>query len=521
MKVVLVTTRAAKDLIYDVIKDIKGFDIKVLVLRNIPVAALATTNDIAMELRDRINELKNVDLVIIPGLVKGSAEVIEEVIGVDVVKGTIYAGDIPVMLEFIKRGLRLSKEKAADEVIGEYLRRSYEARFKEIMSKLRPLFKVKNVVFTEKPPPINLFLEVMVNKVGNASIAETIVKRLISNNYQGLILGCDIEECNVNKLIDVITWITKYAEQYDSPLLIGIDAPISLIAKLKDNVLSLIDMILNISPKSLRDNFVKVNLNDKVLVVPIEAELKFDEIKELINFINDLGLDKVIYDVPLRPPLLGLGKALNAYALLRSLTNKPLFIGLANVYELMDVDSHGIIALLESIAFEYGISNMLLTEESPKAMGALEEANIVRDLIYRAYLRRSPPIDVGLNLLIIKDKRRELIKPPKINDYRKVALINTFVPPVLDKNYYLKIYVDHSSKEIIVDVHDAKSGEIIKRFQGKDSLSLGRSIVRSIGLGNEHSLYLGYELCKAEIALALGKSYIQDVPLFRPHHFRR
>jgi dihydropteroate synthase len=42
---------------------------------------------------------------------------------------------------------------------------------------------------------------------------------------------------------------------------------------------------------------------------------------------------------------------------------------------------------------------------------------------------------------------------------------------------------------------------------------VARALVRKVGLDAEHAAYLGYEVSKAEIALKLGKTYIQDEDL--------
>jgi dihydropteroate synthase len=87
-------------------------------------------------------------------------------------------------------------------------------------------------------------------------------------------------------------------------------------------------------------------------------------------------------------------------------------MGLSNVYELIDADTHSVIALLTSIAMELGVSVLLVTEESRKSINAVYEVVKTRDMVYRAYIRKSHPIDTGIDLLVIKEKRYRGIKPP-------------------------------------------------------------------------------------------------------------
>ncbi|MEM2376890.1 MAG: hypothetical protein QXZ10_04680, partial [Sulfolobales archaeon] len=193
--------------------------------------------------------------------------------------------------------------------------------------------------------------------------------------------------------------------------------------------------------------------------------------------------------------------------------NYPLMMGFSNIYELIDADTHSTIALLTSIAMEIGVSMVLITEESRKSLNSLNEAVKAREMIYRAYIRKSPPIDVGIDLLIVKEKKSKSVKAPEIN-------VETHVVPKeslsrINDEVYFKIYVDELRKTIVVDVHTTRNGECVKRYIGNDAPSLWRIITKDYPtLSKDHYSYLGYELCKAETALKLGRSYLQDYPLF-------
>ena len=170
MRIALITTKAAKEIVEAVVRNINDPQIKVIVLDNVPVAALATTMDIVTGLRDKVNELCDTNLIIIPGLVRGSTKVISDEFGIEAVKGTIYAGDIPLLLDYIRKGIKLSTEEPADKIIGNYIRSMYESRLNEYLKLMKPLFKAKNVVFVKNPPPLNLFLEIMVKRLALGSI---------------------------------------------------------------------------------------------------------------------------------------------------------------------------------------------------------------------------------------------------------------------------------------------------------------------------------------------------------------
>ena len=84
----------------------------------------------------------------------------------------------------------------------------------------------------------------------------------------------------------------------------------------------------------------------------------------------------------------------------------------------------------------------------------------------------------------------------------------------MDPRGYLVVGVDHEEGVMVVEWRPFK-GEP-RRFAGRHATSLARAVVREVGLDPEHAAYLGYELAKAEIALALERGYTQDEPVIVP-----
>ncbi|HDD25574.1 MAG TPA: DUF4346 domain-containing protein, partial [Acidilobales archaeon] len=200
--------------------------------------------------------------------------------------------------------------------------------------------------------------------------------------------------------------------------------------------------------------------------------------------------------------------------MLKDLMNKidtPILFGLANVYELMDADTHGVIALLTALALECGTSLLLVTEESRKSQGALCELHKAINMVYRSVLRRSPLLNTGIDLLIVKEKRDMKISRPRFKELIKVKVKKS--PIEFEPSNYFKILVD----DLIYALNFRNNEEVARRaYVGTDGLSIGREIIsRGDVKSLDHALYLGYELAKAEIALQLGKNYVQDSKLFR------
>ena len=83
----------------------------------------------------------------------------------------------------------------------------------------------------------------------------------------------------------------------------------------------------------------------------------------------------------------------------------PLFVGVSNVTELMDADSVGVNALLARLSQEVDASILLATEKSDKAKGTVAEEVAAAKMMFLAKKRGSVPKDLGIDLLILKDKR--------------------------------------------------------------------------------------------------------------------
>ncbi len=519
MRIILITTKAAEYIVKGIVSKLKecedigrNVELEVITIEEIPVAALSTTDEIARYLVSKYRDyLRSADLIIIPGLVRGSTEVIEQRLGIKAFKGTKYAGDIPILIDYVINGGELSREVPADELIKSFISSSFKERIQREIASSSTLFEVKGIKFTKAPPPINLFYEIVVSRFNPTELKDNLTKithKLNRNNYQGIVLGLEFGNYDIDLLRESIRIIREVNDE----LLIGVDVPLFILKDYKD-IINSVDILMNIDPLRNFNDIGKLRneLSSKVLVITPDS---VRNLSGIINKLSSTGIRRLIIDAVLKPPLLGLVDSILNYRDIANTFNLPLMIGLSNVYELMDVDTHGAIATLMAIGFELGISNVLITEESYKARGAIKEAHIAREMLYRAHVKKSPPINVGRDLLIIKDKKPNYLIPPNISNEVKVVNVGEYIPPIIDRNYFLRIYVDHRRKLIVVDVHKRSNNKVMIRFTGGDALSLGRFIIRSVKLSREHAIYLGYELSKAEIALRLGKNYTQDEPLF-------
>ena len=524
----IVSTAAAYSMILEVVEGMRQFltkhGISINVIKSsIPVAPLATTSLLAEDLKQHLKVIKEADLVIIPGLVQGAASELEQVLGVPVIKGTAYAGDLPRLIKLIvEGGVSVSSLKGsdpADVVIGRMLEEEFSTLLKAVSEGNR-LFRVRDVVFALRPPPLNLFYELCTNTARicpspRLESIEALCTSLKSLGYAGLIVGCDVEGCyeGVREKLELIK---------DSGLISGIDA--YNYPQIDPDIIAEADMLLNIDASVLDSIADKVRSDTILTLIPNSANSG----REVISSINlavskarEYGFERILIDPILKPPMLGLLESIKVLSEVASSVKYPILAGLCNVYELIDADTPGVIALLTTLLFEAGVSNLLVTEASRKACGAAEEASVARDLAYWAYLRKSPPKDYTHSLLVLKDKRVRQTLSADVGvaslEKASVIIVDKFVKPRMDKKY-LKIHIDYRRLKLVVDVYCGR--RLLARYIGNDPLSLGRVVSRNEGLSAEHSLYLGFELCKAYSALKLLKEYIQDEELFKSIYIR-
>ena len=195
----------------------------------------------------------------------------------------------------------------------------------------------------------------------------------------------------------------------------------------------------------------------------------------------------------------------------------PLMVGIANVVELFDADSVGLNALLARLSSEVTASILLVTEKSPKAKGSVKEAAVAAKMMYLAKKRNSVPQDLGLDLLILKQKNNcEEFNVDLYEDCEVVTANAALEQFVADPCGVFHVVVDHQSGVLVV-LHYASvdGGKPLHVLRGRCADAVLGEVLR-LGLVSqlEHSAYLGRELAKAEVALRLGRSYVQDAELF-------
>lgn len=197
----------------------------------------------------------------------------------------------------------------------------------------------------------------------------------------------------------------------------------------------------------------------------------------------------VLLDPILDPVHFGFTASLQRYAALRArLPEAEILMGTGNLTELTDADSSGVTAVLLGICSELGIRNVLVVQVSPHTRQTVGEHDFARRLMYAARANADLPRGYGDALLQVHDR------VPLVQSAAEIA---TQAEAVRDTNYRIAVAEDG------IHVYNARMHRI-----GREAMELFPAL--DVAADSPHAFYLGTELMKAEIALALGKRYVQD-----------
>jgi dihydropteroate synthase-like protein len=228
--------------------------------------------------------------------------------------------------------------------------------------------------------------------------------------------------------------------------------------------------------------------------VPILIPKPHGDLKSLIRTI-DLCKAKGIphlADPILDPIHFGFTASLQRYAeLRRQRPEVEMLMGTGNLTELTDADSQGVTAVLLGICSELKIGNVLVVQVSPHTRRTVQEHDAARRLMLRAREDESLPKGYNAGLISLHDLRPFPQSPEQIAASAEA---------VRDQNFRIEVAEDG------IHIYN-RDGHHIAR----DPFDLYEKL--GVGADGPHAFYLGYELAKAEIALALGKRYTQDAGL--------
>ncbi|MDI6897222.1 dihydropteroate synthase-like protein [Methanocella conradii] len=476
MRILLVTGRLA----YPVVKEVAEDKADVLML-DVGIAAFTTPKMLEKALADK----KGYDLILVSGLVASDFSGLEEKLGVKVRLGPRHAYDIPLALAMADR-VEFSHEVPADLLLEKAKKESALKELEKMEGEASFSFMLKGVKIGGTSS-----MKVLAEVVEATRLSDIeLIKKIESYGDADIIdLGIPLEssEDEVRRVVRVARSVTR--------------KPVSVDTLIPDYIRAGIDegasLVLNLNGTNM-DEVGPLVAEKGVAAVVIPDGDSLGELLENVEKARSMGIKNIIACPILQPVGYGFMDALERHReFRRRMPEIPMFFGAGNVTELMDADSIGINALLAGMAMELGASVLFTTEASHKTVNSVHELKAACMMMALAKQRKSSPKDLGLDLLVIKEKRarRDIVEPSGIVEARRRQLR-------LDPAGSFSIFV--------------KDGKIYARngdttVVGDDPAAIIDTLVdRGLVSTLEHAGYLGRELEKARLAIRFKRSYLQD-----------
>jgi dihydropteroate synthase len=252
----------------------------------------------------------------------------------------------------------------------------------------------------------------------------------------------------------------------------------------------------------------------EVVAIP-DTPQDLDSLDRLIERLQSDGTAFRV-DPILEPIGMGFTASLERYIRVRQrYPDIPMMMGIGNVTELTEVDSAGVNMILAAVCEDLGIQSVLTTQVINWCRTAVAEFNMARRIVHHAVSARTIPKHLDSSLVMLRDSR---LRPMSLPALQQLANMLT------DPNF--RVFAEggelhlmnrdghwHSTDAFRLIEQATKAGVQRKaessaaRKDGGDPLGIPQSIDPG------HAFYLGYELARAEIALHLGKQYVQDEPM--------
>ena len=421
----------------------------------------------------------NYDMAIVSGMCTASFADVERETGVPIYRGPRHAADLPLVLRVLDRA-PLSKTVPADEFLAETRREE----------------ACRQVALREAEAEADFILRGI--KIGGGSRIKVLAEIMDAHKREDLLAdvrrffadGADIVDLGFGfdtTEDDVVRCFAALAE-VEGPLAVDTQDPLLIAA-----ALSRADLVLSLHEGNIPAVGEAVaEAGAAAVVVPRERTLQ-----ENLAAAREAGIRRLIADPLLQPVGSGLAGSLAGF----QGAPRPLFFGAGNVVELLDADSPGANALLAGIAHEVGAAVVFTSEHSDKTRGSVAEMRRATEMMVLA-TDRPYPKDLGLDLLVLKEKRRR--REPSL-EYESIVDAATAPDEIVyDPLGCIRIGIEG---DCIVAVHRGRA------VRGRHWEDVFDTLLQEGSLSRlDHAAYLGKELFKAELALRLGRSFEQDGP---------
>ncbi|MFX0070879.1 MAG: dihydropteroate synthase-like protein [Candidatus Hermodarchaeota archaeon] len=522
MNILLITGQASYPIIKNIVNTIKNHEIKIE-LAPVSISAFLTEK-ITQEILDK-KELSGFDLVLIPGFVQWNTINLEDKYSIKIKKGPEFASDLPMVIEKVDN-MQLSNQIPANKLFEVSGEKEYDeivkGQYKQAKNNLgNHTFYINEsksdiMIGRNLPPPIIAEIVNCTEKNEDTIIKKA--KHYIESGADIIDIGCVANKPNPERVKRIINLLRNEFE-----VLLSIDSMDT--SEINSAIDEGIDMILSFDLGN-HNNFLNIDKEIPIVLLPTnikeayfprEPELRVNNLFQLTEKLQKIGFKKLIADPLLETPISpGICNSLDTYFLYKkkiaekknSKLELPLFFGISNVVELMDIDSVGINGLLASIAIEMDMGILFTVEHSTKLMGGVAELKKSIKLNYLSKHRKTPPINQGISIFKAKGKTSSIT--PEIRNKNPIIVEKLNHEYIPDDKGYFKIYINHYEKNIKL-LHYSNDHEILNLIIGKSAEALSKRIIKLKLTENVYHInYLGRELSKAEYCLTSGKPYIQD-----------
>ena len=526
MRILLATGRKAEAMVKDAVRISANSPSNCDVLtQGLGIAAFSTPESLRKALKKHFSSEKEYDLILVSGLCKADFSYLEKEIGTTIRLGPRHAYDIGEALQFVEE-LEFSSRVPADVFLTEKRRENAREQLSELERGIKGKFSIKGVKIGGGAR-MKVCAEIVDATQLNEQEIQRKMKYFVENGADIIDIGVHIgaKQGEVKKAV-------KAARAFAPDIPISVD---TMDAELiRAGIETGADMVLSVNKGNIAKVGDEIGRNNiaAVVIPDFDASDKNDSLCANVKMAEEHGIKRIIADPVLNAVGYGIAESLYNYYLFRQHdknTGTPLFFGVGNVTELMDADSVGVNATLAGIASELSADILFTPEYSDKARGSIRELRIASEMMALAKARKSSPKDLGLTLLILKEKRRKPViqlQNREINKDKdtdsKLVVAKGDTKWRLDPKGCFRIGIceveagDEGDSDIDRDrkiyAEHVPTG---KRIIGETAKEVMDTILR-LGMVSmlEHASYLSIELTNAELALRLNRGYEQDEELF-------
>jgi dihydropteroate synthase-like protein len=417
------------------------------------------------------------DLVIVPGMCTASFEQVEQETGVPVYRGPRHAADLAFILPLLGT-VTLSRTVPADDYLAS--NKAHDA--KKLLEEREKSADCDFIIRGTKiggTSRMKVLAEVM--DAHSREDIRTIVEQYFSAGADIVDLGFGFDALPAD-----VTRVFSRLQDIDRILAVDTQDPALIRA-----ALGRADLVLSLQERNIPEVGEEIaKAGAAAVVVPGENSLRKN-----LSLAKKAGIACLIADPLLQPVGSGLVASLKNFRK----SGFPLFFGAGNVTELIDADSIGINALLAGMAMETGAAIIFTSEHSDKTAGSVREMRTATEMMALS-VNRPYPKDLGIDLLVLKEKRRRR-EPPL--EYDTVIPAIT-MPDRIEYDPKGNFRIGIEGDQILAAIN----GRAIRGSRWQDVLHtiLSHNDISLL----DHAGYLGRELYKAELAIRYGRSFEQD-----------